>query len=259
MHFSTAFASTVLLAGAGLVNAQSSTMSSVVPGTTGTGSTGVKVHVVKVSNADGSSLTFSPADIRANPGDMVQYQFHPRNHSVVQSTFDQPCQPINNIDKNVRGFFSGFMPVALNATSVPTFTIPVTDTKPIWFYCSQARHCQQGMVGVINPPAANTSRTLDSFKALAAGAPANVSPSQGGTGASPNGSTGGGFGGSGAGSGSTTLSTVAPGASPTNTTNPPTVSGVTSTGAGNTLSIDRTMVFGVAAAGTIAMIMGLTM
>lgn len=42
------------------------------------------------------------------------------------------------------------MPVSANSTEMPSFTIPVTDTKPIWFYCSQGKHCQSGMVGVIN-------------------------------------------------------------------------------------------------------------
>lgn len=50
-------------------------------------------------------------------------------------------------------FFSGYMPT--NATDLAagkqlTYTIRVMDTQPIWFYCSQATHCQGGMVGAIN-------------------------------------------------------------------------------------------------------------
>lgn len=33
---------------------------------------------------------------------------------------------------------------------MPSYSIEINDTRPIWFYCSQGRHCQQGMVGVIN-------------------------------------------------------------------------------------------------------------
>jgi hypothetical protein len=72
----------------------------------------------------------------------------------VQSTFDQPCVPIQNIMPNkTDAFFSGFMPA--NATSIAagnllTYTIRVMDTKPIWYYCSQGQHCQAGMVGAIN-------------------------------------------------------------------------------------------------------------
>ncbi len=106
-----------------------------------------------------------------------------KNHSIVQSTFDQPCAPIANNQPSTPGFFSGFMPVGENSTVRPVFTIAINDTKPIWFYCSQARHCQSGMVGVINAPAANSSRTLATFKDLAAKAPSNLSPGQ--SGASP--------------------------------------------------------------------------
>ncbi|KAI9802160.1 MAG: hypothetical protein M1833_002081 [Piccolia ochrophora] len=121
----------------------------------------VKVHVVKVSNKKGD-LTFTPADIKAAVGDLVQYQFYPK------STFDQPCQPISKSTPGVQGFKSGFMPTTPDAKEVPVFTVLVNDTKPIWFYCSQGKHCQSGMVGVINAPAANASRTLESHKALAA-------------------------------------------------------------------------------------------
>jgi 1,4-dihydroxy-2-naphthoyl-CoA synthase len=77
-----------------------------------------------------------------------------QNHSVVQSTFDQPCIPIQNMMANkTDAFFSGFMPTnaSFGATSnVLTYTIRVKDTKPMWFYCSQGKHCQAGMVGAVN-------------------------------------------------------------------------------------------------------------
>lgn len=76
-----------------------------------------------------------------------------QNHSVVQSTFDNPCVPIQNIMSNkTNAFFSGFMPTAAaaNTSQLLTYTIRVPDDKPIWFYCSQAKHCQAGMVGAIN-------------------------------------------------------------------------------------------------------------
>ena len=133
------------------------------------GMDGTKVHVVSVSNKEGD-LVFSPADIKAAEGDVVQFQFWPKvalpelrphrgpdrmltrrlqNHSIVQSTFDEPCEPIAK-NSNVTGFFTGFMPVAADDTTMPTYSIPINDTKPIWFYCSQGKHCQARMVGVIN-------------------------------------------------------------------------------------------------------------
>jgi plastocyanin len=96
------------------------------------------------------SKTYSPSDIKANVGDMVQFQFAPANHTVTQSTFDNPCTPISNIMKNVTGIYSGFMPVKATDTTTPTYTIMVNSTTPMWLYCSQASHCQAGMVMVIN-------------------------------------------------------------------------------------------------------------
>ncbi|EHK97823.1 hypothetical protein M7I_6406 [Glarea lozoyensis 74030] len=102
-------------------------------------------------------------------GDMVQFQFTPKNHSVVTSAFDTPCSPKGDM-------FSGYMPVAANATNTPTYTMMVQDTKPIWLYCSQGKHCQSGMVMVINA-AATGEKTLAAYKALAAKATSNTAPS----------------------------------------------------------------------------------
>lgn len=99
-----------------------------------------------------NSLIYSPNNIKAAVGDMVQFQFVAGNHTVTQSTFDQPCQPINNIQKNVTGFHSGFMPAAAGAATktIPTYTVAINNTTPIWIYCAQGKHCQAGMVMVIN-------------------------------------------------------------------------------------------------------------
>ncbi|MCJ1369350.1 hypothetical protein MMC20_000561 [Loxospora ochrophaea] len=134
----------------------------------------VEVHVVKVSNKAGD-LTFSPNSLYASPGSMVQFQFYPMNHSVVQASFAKPCEPIQDNMPNVTGFFSGYMPTTLNATEKPVFTIPIKDKTPIWYYCSQKNHCQKGMVGVINPPATG-NKTEASFAALAKLAPPSMAP-----------------------------------------------------------------------------------
>lgn len=95
-----------------------------------------------------------------------------QNHSVVQGDFNSPCRPSNP------AIYSGFIPshsgpaVSPNTrdpaetttkaakTNFPipsapkqntSFVLTINDTKPIWYYCSQAKHCQAGMVGVINP------------------------------------------------------------------------------------------------------------
>lgn len=67
------------------------------------------------------------------------------------------------------------MPVAENATEIPTFTITVNGTTPEWYYCAQADHCQSGMVFAINPTAA---KTLDGYKANCANATQNIVPGE---------------------------------------------------------------------------------
>jgi plastocyanin len=91
-----------------------------------------------------------PSTLTAGAGDMVQFQFAPKNHSVAQSTFDQPCQP-SRLHSNTTGLWSGYMPVAAGSEMTVTWTVRLNDTKPLWLYCSQGKHCQNGMVMAINP------------------------------------------------------------------------------------------------------------
>ncbi|KAK7703760.1 hypothetical protein SLS57_010797 [Botryosphaeria dothidea] len=161
---------------------------------------GAKVQVVQVGGSNGS-LTFSPNDIKAEMGSFVQFQFNPKNHSVVQSTFDAPCMPmsISMPNASANAFFSGFMPAAAAGNgSKLTYTIQITDTKPLWFYCSQGKHCQAGMVGAINA-ASTGQKTLAGFTQLAAAAAENLSPGKIPSAMSGNGTA---AGGSGSGSGS---------------------------------------------------------
>ncbi|RDW74960.1 hypothetical protein BP6252_06102 [Coleophoma cylindrospora] len=147
----------------------------------------VTVHVVKVGSSNGT-LKYSPDNLTAAVGDMVQFQFAPANHTVTQSTFDQPCQPVA-MNSNVTGIFSGFMPVSASATTAPTYTIMVNNTTPMWLYCSQGKHCQAGMVMVINEaPAKNATRTLANYAALAKKATANLAPGSSSSGSSGSGS-----------------------------------------------------------------------
>ncbi|KUJ19549.1 Cupredoxin [Mollisia scopiformis] len=115
-----------------------------------------------------NGLTFTPNDITATVGQSVEFSFFPKNHSVTQSSFAEPCHPLAG------GFFSTFMPTT--AESSTTFTIVVNDTKPIWIYCGQTtgNHCQSGMVAAINAP--TTGNTLTAFAALAKNATASTSP-----------------------------------------------------------------------------------
>jgi len=165
-----------VLSALSLVAAQSTTASGAAPSATGN----VLVHVIQVGNANGT-LKFTPEVTNAAIGDKIQFQFYPKNHSVAQSSFDAPCNPLAQSATSNGGFWSGFMPVTAQDTSMPVFTIDINATTPIWFYCATGKHCQSGMVGVINPPANNAARTIDTYRAGAAKAVANVAPSGGST------------------------------------------------------------------------------
>lgn len=109
-----------------------------------------KVHVVSVGATNGT-LSYFPDNMKADVGDMIQFQFRAGNHSVVQSTFDNPCSPINE-HTNTTGIFSGYQLVSasMSAGNIPTYTVMVSAKTPLWFYCSQGKHCQNGMVMVVN-------------------------------------------------------------------------------------------------------------
>jgi plastocyanin len=183
----------------------------------------VQVQVVKVGGNNGE-LTFSPSDIQAPQGSMVQFQFYPMNHSVAQSTFAQPCMPIEQTQPNVTDpLWSGFMPTQKGAAMMATYTVMVNNTQPIWLYCAQATHCQKGMVAAINANNA-TGKTLDQYKQAAAKATANIAP--GGSSGTSGGTTGSGSPGAagtpGAGtpaavSGSASTPEASPAASPSST------------------------------------------
>ncbi|KAF2197719.1 hypothetical protein GQ43DRAFT_340036, partial [Delitschia confertaspora ATCC 74209] len=140
----------------------------------------VNTHVIQVGGSNGS-LIFSPSNVQAEIGDLIQFQFNAKNHSVVQSTFDQPCRPIQDVMPNkTDAFYSGFMPTNKTITdtrNVLTYTIRVMNKNPIWYYCSQGKHCQAGMVGAINA-ATTGNKTVAAFAAIAKVQTENLSPGQ---------------------------------------------------------------------------------
>lgn len=92
----------------------------------------------------GQALTFTPNNVQANPGDILQFQFNAQNHSVVQSDEATPCQPLQG------GLNSGFLAFDAASAVVNTFTVQVADANPMFLYCSQGEHCQGGMVMAVN-------------------------------------------------------------------------------------------------------------
>ncbi|KAF9003040.1 Cupredoxin [Cyathus striatus] len=129
-------------------------------------------------------LAYNPPNITASIGDTVTFEFHPKNHTVTQSSFSNPCQAIDG------GFKSGFQPVAANATTFPTFQIKINDTAPIWGYCGQVGHCAAGMVFSINAVETGPNN-FTAFQQLANRTGTNgTSASTSGSGSSPSSTSG---------------------------------------------------------------------
>ncbi|KAJ8483224.1 hypothetical protein ONZ45_g14673 [Pleurotus djamor] len=117
----------------------------------------------QINVADGGNFVFSPANVTASNGTIVNFIFpNPGagiSHSVTQSSFASPCTYLAASSNNSAGFDSGL-------TAGTTFSITITDdTKPIWFHCKFPTHCGFGMVGSINAP--STGNTHDAFVAAA--------------------------------------------------------------------------------------------
>lgn len=112
-------------------------------------STGVIHRITAGSTAlAANGLRFEPENVVAEIGDLIEFSFLPKNHTIVQSSFDKPCAPL----AGGNGVFSGFNFATAQGLSNNTFVFEVKSKEPFWYYCSQTvgNHCQMGMSGVIN-------------------------------------------------------------------------------------------------------------
>ena len=106
-------------------------------------------HTIKIGN-DGMNI--DPDNVEADIGDTVNFEFYPNNHSIAQSSYEEPCQPLFGGTGN-NPIFSGFFPVNTKEgekEAKTMFSMKINNTDPIWLYCSQGSHCQDGQVMVIN-------------------------------------------------------------------------------------------------------------
>lgn len=69
----------------------------------------VTVVVGKTNN------TFVPAEIKAEVGDILEFRFWAKNHSVVSGDFSKGCTPASNTQG---AFYSGFFPTQDGAANV---------------------------------------------------------------------------------------------------------------------------------------------
>ncbi|KAI5862355.1 Cupredoxin [Durotheca rogersii] len=130
-----------------------------VGGATTTVATGaIATHKVQVGGPGG--LIFVPDQVKANVGDMVVFEFLSQNHTATQSTFAEPCTPMEG------GMDSGFQPNVNNTiVPAPQVAMQVMTTEPLWFFCKQGPHCGRGMTFSINPTA-EKSQALFQAKAI---------------------------------------------------------------------------------------------
>ena len=95
--------------------------------------------------------SFSPSDRRTTP-----YHSHPSttlaNSRTVVSIQDCKC-PALPLRGRGHAHALASVPVADNNTDgpFPAAQYTVTDENPVWIFCRQANHCQQGMVFAVNP------------------------------------------------------------------------------------------------------------
>jgi plastocyanin len=126
--------------------------------------TGVIHRIFAGSTTANNGLHFEPENVVAEIGDLIEFHYLPKNHTMTQSSFDKPCEPLAG------GIFSGFNFATPVGESKNVFTFTVQNKEPFWYYCSQTagNHCQMGMSGVINQNF-NSPNTLTAYKAKAVG------------------------------------------------------------------------------------------
>jgi len=124
-------------------------------------STGVVHRIFAGSKVENNGLHFEPQNVVAEIGDLIEFHFLPKNHTVVQSSFDKPCEPL----ADGSGIFSGFNFQTAEGEADKVFTFMVKSNEPFWYYCSQTagEHCKSGMSGVINQNF-NSDKTLAAYK-----------------------------------------------------------------------------------------------
>jgi plastocyanin len=90
---------------------------------------------------------FRPNQLDAAVGDVIVFKFHGFNHTLSESTLEDPC-------KGSGAFDTGFNQAFSNDTIKPVVAFSVDDPAPRWFFCRQdtkRSHCHDGMVFGLNP------------------------------------------------------------------------------------------------------------
>ncbi|KAL2831153.1 hypothetical protein BDW59DRAFT_158098 [Aspergillus cavernicola] len=131
----------------------------------------VKVFMTWVFGPKEDPHGYVPHSLEANVGDLIVFEFSPRNHSVAQADWKAPCMPADG-----DYFFSGIKNDFDEVNGQAVGRLPTWNWTPTFFYCTGTDSCiVNGMVGVINP---NSSRTWKSQYEAARDAPYMLLPGQ---------------------------------------------------------------------------------
>ncbi|KAI9167082.1 Extracellular serine-rich protein [Paramyrothecium foliicola] len=103
-----------------------------------------------------SDNKFDPDTVDAREGDVLEFHFEPRNHSVVAGDYRYPCSPL----ELGTGFYSGFISTDDDKAD-RVFRVTINDTEPVVFYSSQGDECSKGMVGIVNQ---SSDRNLTDYR-----------------------------------------------------------------------------------------------
>ena len=106
-------------------------------------------EVIDITAGKNGGLAYTPPHVDAKPGDKIHFAFISKNHTVTQSSFNEPCSHLEY------GFDTGFEFIRTSKKFI-TKSFFVPDTKdPLWFYCQQKvpfLYYAKGMVFTINTP-----------------------------------------------------------------------------------------------------------
>ncbi|KAL2794370.1 hypothetical protein BJX66DRAFT_202041 [Aspergillus keveii] len=142
---------------------------------TSTTSAAAETHTIKVGPKE-DPHGYVPHSLTANVGDLVVFEFYPRNHSVVQAGWKAPCIPADG-DYFFSGIKNEFEEVNGQVVGrLPTWNLTIERDEPIFFYCTGTDSCiVNGMVGAINP---NSTMSWDSQHSAALDSPYMLLPGQ---------------------------------------------------------------------------------
>jgi len=124
------------------------------------------VGVGKDETTGKKGIGFDPSEIHPAVGDTIVWEFRSGQHSVIQSTFANPCTSSGGINT---GVFTVEDSLSVDAPGLPRFTTTVNSTDPLWFFDEAAGLCAQGGVLAVNPSSTQTAAAFKENAAKATG------------------------------------------------------------------------------------------